>query len=240
MSSSPFDTIDALVFVPGWALESKKLWEKSIVRLRQRQKELPCLLLETPFITEENLLNICENYQRDKPESFRIVLVGHSLGGMTATHFTTSPPKKSRFHVKGLLLINSFLQFCSSATVPQGSSPRLIQRMKRKITHSPQEVVHDFLKKIEAPFPPEADWSKPFLNLKTLSKGLDLLEKSTLSSPLTPLLSLRGGKDPLSAVPPSYFDSISEEIIPTGGHLLPLTHSQEVARWIHQSLRHLV
>ncbi|MET0269823.1 MAG: alpha/beta fold hydrolase [Sphingomonas sp.] len=147
-----------------------------------------------------------------------VLAVGHSLGALLLAAWL--PP-----HVP-LVAINGFDRFAGDDAVP----PRLLDRMRARLTRSPQGVLDDFRARCGAsPAPPIADAA-------ALSADLDRL--ATMAAPANGrrMLLLNGADDPIlpRAMRAATFAGAMRETA-AGGHLLPVTHpgwcAERIAAW---------
>jgi pimeloyl-[acyl-carrier protein] methyl ester esterase len=145
-----------------------------------------------------------------------VLAIGHSLGALLLADL----PQTTR-----LVAINGFDRFTGEDAVP----PRVVERMRRRFSEAPREVLAEFRNRIGAGFAP-----KP-LNEEQLAADLMLLaEADTRGSARPSTLVLQGETDPL--LPPTMrnavFAGAPRKTLAGAGHLLPLSHPAWVAERI--------
>lgn len=141
--------------------------------------------------------------------------VGHSLGGLWLA--LERPAWAER-----LVMVNGFARFTAAPGLPEGVPPRVVERMARRLSDAPAEVVDAFRARCGAP--PATGTPHP----ARLAWGLDLLHGAD-ARPLTPRAVLAGDADPIAPAALTRAQFPGAAFVPGGGHLLPLTHPQAVA-----------
>lgn len=150
--------------------------------------------------------------------------VGHSLGALFL--LTERPDMATR-----LVLVNGFPRFTAAPDFPFGVAPRVVERMARRLKDAPAEVVDAFRDRCgDGPAGGVPD-------LAQLAWGLDLLRDGDgrAALPGRSYSVIAGTADPI--VPPAMTEAAFGAGVRwlDGGHLLPLTHPQEVAAAIMEA-----
>lgn len=199
-----------LVFVHGWGFD-KTFWQNVIANL----EEITCHGLDLGFNGKPDV---------SLPED--AVYVTHSMG------LCWLLDRKTDF--KGLVSINGFTKFCASDDFVEGVNPRILKRMIRQFTKTPEAVWIDFMKNsglTDAVFSRDAD-------VEALKDGLEYLQtcdvREQYNKLTCPTRALIGQEDQI--VPEKMSEaSFSQDIICYKGsnHLLPLYQPD----WIADQLR---
>jgi pimeloyl-[acyl-carrier protein] methyl ester esterase len=213
-----------IILVHGWGFEPT-LWDAVEDHLaaipglpRRRRLDLGL------FSAADNIL----------PASDQITLaVGHSYGALWLLQ--RCPPSVP------MLAVNGFARFCSGDGQAEGTPPRVLDRMRARLSGDPQGTLDAFRARCGAPPADRPGLSEP------LAAGLTALRQDDARPPLAlrrataphGLFALGGDADPI--VPPALaveaFGTAPQTTLVTGGgHLLPLTHPQAVAAAICAAL----
>jgi pimeloyl-[acyl-carrier protein] methyl ester esterase len=152
------------------------------------------------------------------------LLVGHSLG------FLWLARQPSLRHLP-LVGINAFPRFLEAEHYAPAIAPRVLDRMKRRLSADPAAVLAEFWQRAGAPGPDKIP------DTTALATGLDQLaawdERENLAGRASSLRLIAGEEDAI--VPPAMtrmaFKTATIEWLP-GGHALPQTHPAELARLI--------
>ena len=140
-----------------------------------------------------------------------VLAIGHSLGALL---LAAGAPRRSI----GLVAINGFDRFTGDEAVPT----RVIERMRKRFTEAPAEVLADFRSRCGAPPAP------PIFDMDMLADDLALLAEADARGVFpAPILALHGADDPIlnSQMRGLVFAGAVRETFPGAGHLLPITHS---------------
>jgi pimeloyl-[acyl-carrier protein] methyl ester esterase len=187
-----------LLFLHGWGLDAS-LWDS----VREALPEFETVAWDRgyfgPPMTEKT--------------TGPFIAIGHSLGALL---LADNPD------AVGLVVINGFDRFTGEGAV----APRIVDRMRKRFTQAPAEVLADFCARIGAPPAPEG------IDSERLSADLDrLAEADARDAPRPRTLVLHGEADPLlpAAMRETVFAGAPRETVADGGHLLPLTHPAWVA-----------
>lgn len=160
------------------------------------------------------------------PHVERPLVIGHSLGFAWALARVPRPWARA-------VAVNGFPRFTRSDDFPAGVPSRMVERMVAKFATEPETVIADFLSRCGIGEPDLAG-----LDRERLGQALAWLgacdERTALASLDCPLLALAGGRDAIvpDAMSRTGFAGRPLEIHPDGGHLLPLSHPEWVARSI--------
>jgi pimeloyl-[acyl-carrier protein] methyl ester esterase len=130
-----------------------------------------------------------------------------------------------------LIGINAFPRFVETEGYAPAVAPRVLDRMKRRLSSNPAAVLAEFWQRAGARGPNEVP------NEAALATGLDQLatwdERENLAARTSSVRLIAGEEDAI--VPPAMtrmaFQDRPIAWLP-GGHALPLTHLAEVARLI--------
>ena len=157
-----------------------------------------------------------------------VIAVGHSLGALWWLTQADIPWQR-------LLCINGFPRFTETADFTPAVAPRVLTRMRAQFALDPAAVLADFHTRCGAPGPDSAPCPD------RLATGLTWLAerdgRATLAARRAEVFALAGTHDPIvpaamSAMAFSGLPAAHLETIDTPGHLLPLTHPAQCARWI--------
>lgn len=200
-----------ILLVHGWSFDAS-LWEGVIRGLPGHR----CHTLDLGYYGPARL---------EGPESPDLV-VGHSFGCLWAMQHPSLAGVP-------LLAVNGFTRFSAAPDFPHGVPVRVLERMLRRLREAPEEVLSAFRERVQGPPPPSG------LHLEPLERDLErLLHDDARSLPeRLPVAALSADDDPLLSVPmsgdmfPSNLRRLSR-----GGHLLPLTKPEQVARFILERL----
>jgi pimeloyl-[acyl-carrier protein] methyl ester esterase len=157
-----------------------------------------------------------------------VIAVGHSLGALWWLTQADIPWQR-------LLCINGFSRFTETTDFTPAVPPRVLTRMRAQFALDPTAVLADFHMRCGAPGPDSAPYPD------RLAAGLTWLAerdgRATLAARRTEVFALAGTNDPIvpggmsamafAGLPATHFETID-----TPGHLLPLTHPAQCARWI--------
>ncbi len=135
-----------------------------------------------------------------------------------------------------LVAINAFPRFTAADDFPNGVAPRVLDRMRKRFSQAPAEVLADFQAACGGAGPALPPDPTP------LAAGLDALgsldARATWAARAADIRLLAGRRDAI--VPPALTESVASPLskvqwIEGGGHLLPLTHPGECAALIRES-----
>ena len=143
------------------------------------------------------------------------LIVGHSLGAMLAARLWPDRP---------LVAVNGFDRFCG----PDAVAPRVLARMQARLAQDAQSVLEDFRARLGAGAPPA------IASAKRLADDLALLaDESPAPERSVPVLVLQADDDPLlpAGLRGRTFGG-GAQMLPEGGHLLPITRPDWVAAQI--------
>ncbi|WP_417789108.1 alpha/beta fold hydrolase [Terasakiella pusilla] len=199
-----------LVFVHGWGFD-KSFWQDVIAHLQ----DFTCHSLDLGFYGKP-----------DMRLSTEAVYVTHSMGLCWLLDRKTD--------LKGLVSVNGFTKFCAADDFVEGVNPRVLKRMIRQFTKTPETVWSDFMKNsglTDAVFAAEAD-------VQAMADGLAYLETCDVhnqySNLTCPKRALVGDADLI--VPKKMSEaSFAHDLIcyKGGNHLLPLYQP----KWVADQLR---
>jgi pimeloyl-[acyl-carrier protein] methyl ester esterase len=197
-----------ILFVHGWGYDAH-VWNP----LRQAIG-LPSVALDFGYFRAEHT---------DIPDGVTL-LVGHSLGFLWLLRQPTLR------HLP-LIGINAFPRFVETEGYAPAVAPRVLDRMKRRLSVSPATVLAEFWQRAGAPGPGQTP------NETTLAAGLDQLaawdERENLAARTSSVRLIAGEEDAI--VPPAMtrmaFQDRAIAWLP-GGHAMPQTHPALIARLI--------
>lgn len=199
-----------LVFVHGWGFD-KTFWQDVIAKMG----EITCHSLDLGFYGKPDV---------SLPDD--AVYVTHSMGLCWLLARKTD--------LKGLVSINGFTKFCAGDDFAEGVNPRVLNRMVRQFSKSPEAVWCDFMKNSGLP---QAQF-RPTADLENLREGLAFLAdcdvRDVYAQLSCPTRALVGEVDMI--VPHKMSEaSFSQDIIcyKGGNHLLPLCQPD----WVADQLR---
>lgn len=156
-----------------------------------------------------------------------VIAVGHSLGVLRLLGRLPD-------QCVGLVSINGFPRFCAEADYPAGVPVRMLDRMRKRLTESADDVLRDFRQRCGDTTAFGAPRVEPLArDLRTLR---DADRRPALATLPMPLLALAGAADPIAPAPMTTagFGATAEiHWREDGGHLLPLTDSD----WCAQRIR---
>lgn len=213
------------VFVHGWGF-GPEFWQAVLAQLNWPDAVTLDLGFLAPATSGAEKTVTLENILQHRQP---ILGIGHSLGFMwlMMQHRHGIWPTGSQFSG-----INTFACFASREDFPQGVAPRIVHRMKRGLGREPAAVVNDFRQRCGA-LPVQAERCQP----EELAQGLDILltEDVRADLPSGPLDILAGRQDEI-ALPDMTEASFPAPAhirwVENGGHVLPLTHPVECARFL--------
>lgn len=185
-----------LLFLHGWGFDSS-VWDT----LRAALPEFESVVWDRGYFDAPAAPDI----------NGPVLAIGHSLGALL---LAVGAPRRSI----GLVAINGFDRFAGDEGVP----PRIVERMRRRFTEAPAEVLADFRARCGA------DDAPALHNAEMLAADLELLAEADARDVFSaPILALHGADDPIlpSQMRGSVFAGAVRETFPEAGHLLPLTHS---------------
>lgn len=150
--------------------------------------------------------------------------VGHSAGSLKLLALDTP-------HCRGIVLLNGFPRFSAAPDFPQGVSPRVIERMRRRLQDEPEAVVTEFRARCGCgdPLPGAPQIAALDAGLATLlteDRRADAARRGDRLSWMT------GESDPLPPARAGF--STPGEIVP-GGHLLPLEQPELCADFVKKA-----
>lgn len=155
------------------------------------------------------------------------LLVGHSYGVLWLLQ--NADPALP------LVAVNGFARFCSGDGQAEGTPPRLLARMQARLGDDPQGTLDAFRARCGAG--PAALPGRP----EALAQGLAALRDDDARATLAgrKIFALAGADDPI--VPPAlaleaFGGDPGRDLVAGGGHMLPMTHPQAVARAIVRAL----
>ena len=157
------------------------------------------------------------------PEVVRPVVVGHSMGFAWALANVARP-------WAGAVAVNAFPRFTRTDDFPDGVPPHRLARMRAQFAVDPAGTTAGFLAQCGMAEPAIDD-----IRPAPLGEALAWLEtcdqRAALAALDCPVLALAGGADPLvtPAMARSGFSEGALDILPAGGHLLPITHPDWLA-----------
>ena len=157
------------------------------------------------------------------PQVEKPIIVGHSMGFAWALANLQRP-------WAGAIAINAFPRFTRTDDFPHGLQLRPLERMRTQFAVTPAETTAAFLSRCGLS-DPDVSNIRPEPLAASLTWLTQCDERPALAALHCPLLALAGECDPL--IPPAMsqasFAGHSLDMIPEGGHLLPLTHPQRIA-----------
>lgn len=197
-----------ILFVHGWGYDAR-FWDPL-----RKAIDLPSVALDLGYFGASDT---------DIPDGVTL-LVGHSLG------FLWLVRQPALQHVP-LIGINAFPRFTEMEGYAPAVAPRILDRMKRRLSGDPAAVLAEFWQRTGALGPDLAP------NETALASGLDQLatwdERENLAARTSSVRLIAGEDDAI--VPPAMtrmaFQNRAIAWLP-GGHALPQTHPAEVARLI--------
>lgn len=131
----------------------------------------------------------------------------------------------------GIIAFNGFAQFCQHETFPHGIPSRVIDRMGRRVSTHPGDVLRSFRALCNDPSPMKDDR----LNSESLKAGLERLRLGRHPHELSRwngrLYSLIGTCDPLTPAQKG-LPFPAHRSYHTGGHVLPLTDPEDCAAFL--------
>lgn len=146
-------TSPLLLFWHGWA-GTPAIWDPVCQRLRTHgMADADMICLDEGYYGT-GMINIPDTERK-------IIGVGHSLG--VARLLLDIP------HLAGLVALNGFTRFTQQDDFPQGTPPRLLAQMRRRLLVDPVQVLADFHNRAGMPLPPGAP------DVPALANGLDRL-----------------------------------------------------------------
>jgi len=207
-----------LLFAHGWAMQAS-LWDGLRAALGAELSG-SCLLREPGYFSEPLV---------DPRPECPVLAVGHSLGLLG---LLLRPPP----HLAGLVSINGFSRFSAAPDHPSGVAPRILRRMRQRLSGAPEQVAVEFRRRCG--LPPASGVAAP----APLAAGLDLLEaadgRESLRRLAVPVVALAGAGDRVA--PPELSRAcFTSPFWLAGGHVLPQTHPADCARAIRCVLERL-
>jgi pimeloyl-[acyl-carrier protein] methyl ester esterase len=201
-------TTALILFVHGWSYDAR-FWDPL-----RNALATPSTALDLGYFGAENT---------SIPDGVSL-LVGHSLG------FLWLARQPSVRHLP-LIGINAFPRFLEAEGYAPAIAPRVLDRMKRRLTADPAAVLSEFWQRAGAPGPDKV------ADKNALAAGLDQLatwdERENLASRTSSVRLIAGQEDAI--VPPAMtrmaFKSSTIYWL-RGGHALPQTYPIELARLI--------
>jgi pimeloyl-[acyl-carrier protein] methyl ester esterase len=197
-----------ILFVHGWGYDAS-FWNplRNALGIPSRALDLGYFGAEGTFI----------------PDGITL-LVGHSLG------FLWLARQPSLRHLP-LIGVNAFPRFLEAEDYAPAIAPRVLDRMKRRLTADPAAVLSEFWQRAGAPGPDKAP------NEDALTKGIDQLatwdERENLADRTSSVRLIAGEEDAIvaPAMTRMAFKHATIHWLP-GGHALPQTHPEDLARLI--------
>lgn len=207
-----------LLFVHGWGFDAH-LWDGVIARLPGHV----CATLDLGFTGH------AAHPAVEKP-----LVIGHSMGFAWALAHLPRP-------WSGAIAVNAFARFTHAPGFPDGVPDRVIDRMRQQFAVAPDAVLAEFRARCGAP----AHEAAGAFETAVLGPALDWLaqcdERAALATLPCPIAALAGDLDPI--VPPAMsrasFVGLPLAFQPDGGHLLPHTHPDRIAKSIEALIRAL-
>lgn len=200
----PLPARPTLLFVHGWAFDAS-VW----TALRAELSDWPQAAADAGYFGPAQAPAI------EGP----VIAIGHSLGVLRLLRGLPDS-------CLGLVSINGFPRFGAAPDFAAGVAPRLLDRMRKRLSEAPRAVVQDFRQRCGD----ESAFGEP--QTPALGRDLEALrdedQRATLAALPVPLLLLAGQADPivsaamtLAAFPvrPGEERHWREQ----GGHLLPVT-----------------
>jgi pimeloyl-[acyl-carrier protein] methyl ester esterase len=209
-----------IVLVHGWGYDST-IWDAVRARL---DPALRVTTLDLGFFAATDAVPPIPTF----PEP--LIAVGHSLGAMWWLMQADIPWRR-------LLCINGFPRFVAGADYGPAVAPRVLARMRERLAGDPANVLAEFHARCGAPGPSAAP------DRQRLDAGLAWLAewdaRAALVERCNDVFALAGTDDPIvpaamsaaafAVLPPGRFT-----LIPSSGHLLPVTAPDACARWIER------
>jgi pimeloyl-[acyl-carrier protein] methyl ester esterase len=197
-----------ILFVHGWGYDAR-FWDPL-----RKEIALPSVALDLGYFGAEHT---------EIPEGITL-LVGHSLG------FLWLVRQPALRHVP-LIGINAFPRFTEMEGYAPAVAPRILDRMKRRLSSGPAVILAEFWERAGALGPDLAH------DEAALASGLDHLaawdERENLAARTSSVRLIAGEEDAI--VPPAMTRMAFQNRAIAwllGGHALPQTHPAEVARLI--------
>lgn len=174
--------------------------------------------------------------------------VGHSMGGLwllQALLGEAETPQmaalaRCKERCRGLVFINGFSRFHQGADFPHGVGARVIGRMRKQLTVDAMQVLRDFGSRSGLPVMGLPPGVKP--HVARLDEGLAAISRwdgrAILQGWSHPFLAIASREDAIvsAAMSEQMFGGSALQWIEGGSHLLPLTHGQQMAAALQQSL----
>lgn len=202
----------AVILLHGWGYDAS-LWDAVRARL---PRHLPVETLDFGYFGAERM---------KLGAGGTVLAVGHSLG---ALWWLTQAPNEWR----RLLAINGFPRFTETAGYAPAIAPRVLSRMQQQFRRDPAAVLADFHARCGGHAPVDVP------NIERLAAGLDALAvwdgRATIAARRADVVALAGRHDPIIPAAMSEMAFGEVEIIEATGHLLPVMHPGECARWIER------
>ena len=197
-----------ILFVHGWGYDAR-FWDPV-----RKALDAPSVALDFGYFGAEHTTI---------PDGVTL-LVGHSLG------FLWLLRQPALRHLP-LIGINAFPRFVESEGYAPAVAPRVLDRMKRRLSGNPATILAEFWERAGGPGPDRTP------NESALAAGLNQLtawdERENLATRTSSLRLIAGEEDAI--VPPAMtrmaFQDRAIAWLP-GGHALPQTHPAEIARLI--------
>lgn len=192
--------IKKVAFLHGWGL-NRQIWTEVQEQLTQSMPSIECQLLDlpgyggAPDIEKADDLNNVAAYclqQLNEP----VLLVGWSLGGMTAMKMALMDAQSEQSYIQGMQLITTAAKFVSSENWSYGVDLGVFQRFSDELANDYQRTLTMFLllqagssagSRELARAAHQAICSLPDPSPKTLQDGIDSLAKADLRDDLAQL-----------------------------------------------------
>ncbi|MCX7896416.1 MAG: alpha/beta hydrolase [Rhodocyclaceae bacterium] len=200
-----------VVFAHGWGYDAH-LWDEVMRRLADPDT---AIALDFGYFGAEKLPLSC-------PQP--VLAVGHSLGALWWLAVAPIPWRR-------LLMINGFPRFLADDDYP-GVAGRLLARMRKRFVEAPLATLSEFQLRCGQEGPRHAmDVTRLAAGLAALAewdaraqlsrRAHDIWAISAEHDPIVPIALSRAA---FAVLPPAHV-----EFLPTGSHLLPLTHAPLIA-----------
>jgi pimeloyl-[acyl-carrier protein] methyl ester esterase len=197
-----------ILFVHGWG------YDASIWHPLRKTLDVPSAALDLGYFGEQDIA---------VPENVTL-LMGHSLGFLWLA-------RQAKLRHLPLIGINAFPRFLEADGYAPAVTPRVVDRMKRRLLVDPAAVLAEFWQRAGAPGPDKAP------DKAALVAGLDDLaawdERENLARRASSIRLIAGEQDAIVPATMSRmaFQTDTIDWLP-GGHALPQTHPAELARLI--------
>jgi pimeloyl-[acyl-carrier protein] methyl ester esterase len=196
-----------LVLLPGWGMDPV-VWHPFTQQFRRHYtfSSVDWHGVKTIEGYKEQVLNLIEQLDRSS-----YVLVGWSLGALTALELTQSNPEL----ISHLILIGGTSRFTSDPSNDYllGWASRIVERMKQQLIRRPQQTLNDFYTSMFSAQEQEQGYAEQWMSFverfhsfesQAYVLGLDYLMQKDCRNGLeqikTPLLCIHGELDPICPI----------------------------------------